>query len=79
VALAGAATGIVLSLQTRASFLRFGARQFRTVEIDCTFYWTPSAKTVESWYEETPADFIFAAKVPQVITHDKALVDCDAE
>jgi len=47
-ALAGATTGIVLSLQTRTSLLQFAARQFRTVEIDSTFYGTPSAKTVES-------------------------------
>ena len=24
-------------------------------------------------------DFLFAAKVPQVITHEKALVDCDED
>jgi len=62
-----------------ANYLSYYAKQFRTVEIDSTFYGTPSAKTVESWYEKTPPDFVFAAKVPQVITHDKALVDCDAE
>ena len=27
----------------------------------------------------TPEGFIFAVKVPQVVTHEKALVDCDAE
>ena len=26
-----------------------------------------------------PAGFVFSAKVPQIITHDKALVDCGAE
>jgi len=39
---------------------------------------TPAA-TVKSWYEKTPPEFIFAAKVPQVITHGKVLVECDAE
>lgn len=47
--------------------------------MDSTFYRTPSAATVKGWYEKTPPDFIFAAKVPQVITHEKVLVDCDAE
>ena len=61
------------------NYLSYYAKQFRTVEIDSTFYGTPSAKTVESWYEKTPADFVFAAKVPQVVTHDKVLVDCDSE
>jgi len=53
--------------------------QFRTVEIDSSFYGTPSAKTVESWYEKTPADFVLEAKVPHVVTHDNVLLDCDAE
>jgi uncharacterized protein YecE (DUF72 family) len=61
------------------SYLSYYAKQFRTVEIDSTFYGTPSAKTVENWYEKTPADFVFAAKVPQVVSHDKVLVDCDSE
>src|SRR5215469_2490343 len=39
----------------------------------------PSAKTAQGWYDKTPADFVFAAKVPQVVTHDKVLVDCDTE
>jgi uncharacterized protein YecE (DUF72 family) len=61
------------------NYLSHYAKQFRTVEIDSTFYGTPSAKTVQNWYEKTPADFVFAAKVPQVVTHDKVLVDCDSE
>ena len=47
--------------------------------MDSTFYGTPSAATVEKWREKTPPDFVFAAKVPQVITHEKVLVDCDEE
>ena len=49
------------------------------MEVDSTFYGTPPVTRVQSWYERTPADFVFAAKVPQVITHEKVLVDCDAE
>ncbi|HVH73220.1 MAG TPA: DUF72 domain-containing protein [Candidatus Dormibacteraeota bacterium] len=60
-------------------FLRHYASQFQTVEIDSTFYGTPSASTVTSWNEKTPRDFIFAAKVPQVITHEKVLVDYEPE
>ena len=60
-------------------FLSYYASKFPTVEIDSTFYGTPTASTVASWNEKTPRDFIFAAKVPQVITHDKVLVDCEAE
>jgi uncharacterized protein YecE (DUF72 family) len=60
-------------------FLKFYGTQFQTVEVDTTFYGTPSAATVEKWYKNTPPDFVFAAKVPQIITHEKALVDCDSE
>ena len=34
-------------------FLRHCASQFQTVEIDSTFYGTPSASTVTSWNEKT--------------------------
>jgi uncharacterized protein YecE (DUF72 family) len=64
--------------QTR-NFLSYYATQFKTVEIDSTYYGTPSTSTVMNWYERTPPDFIFAAKVPQVVTHDKVLKDCEAE
>lgn len=57
-------------------FVRHYSSQFQTVEIESTFYGTPSASTVTSWNEKTPGDFIFAVKIPQVITHEKVLVDC---
>jgi uncharacterized protein YecE (DUF72 family) len=60
-------------------FLSYYATQFSTVEVDSTFYGTPVASTVTSWYEKTPPDFLFAAKVPQIITHEKVLLDCEAE
>lgn len=60
-------------------FLSYYATQFATVEVDSTFYGCPSATTVNNWAARTPEDFIFSVKVPQVITHDKALVDCDSE
>jgi len=62
-----------------ADYLSFYATKFDTVEVDSTFYRTPSAATVKGWARKTPEHFIFAAKVPQVITHEKVLVDCDAE
>jgi uncharacterized protein YecE (DUF72 family) len=62
-----------------ADYLTFYATRFPTVEVDSTFYRTPPAATVRGWYAKTPADFIFAAKVPRAITHEKVLVDCDAE
>ena len=62
-----------------ADYLTYYATKFDTVEVDSTFYRTPSASTVRGWYAKTPKDFIFALKVPQEITHGKVLHDCDAE
>jgi uncharacterized protein YecE (DUF72 family) len=60
-------------------FLSYYATQFATVEVDSTFYGCPSANTVNNWAARTPKDFIFSVKVPRVISHEKALVDCDSE
>src|SRR5690349_1030345 len=60
-------------------FLSYYASQFQTVEVDSTFYGCPSPSMVNNWSTRTPDDFIFSVKVPQIVTHDKALVDCDAE
>src|SRR5215472_15356012 len=60
-------------------FLSFYAKQFRAVEIDSTFYGTPRPSTVTNWKEKTPANFVFALKVPQIVTHEKILGGCEKE
>jgi len=62
-----------------ADYLGFYAEHFSTVEVDSTFYGCPSARTVGNWAARTPASFVFSVKVPQIITHEKALVNCDSE
>jgi uncharacterized protein YecE (DUF72 family) len=62
-----------------ADFLSYYATKFDTVEVDSTFYHAPTAATVTGWARKTPDHFIFALKVPQIITHEKVLVDCDDE
>ena len=52
-------------------------RHYATVEIDSTFYGTPRRSTVERWREVAPGGFLFAAKFPQEITHERGLVDCE--
>ncbi len=59
--------------------LSFYSTRFDTVEIDSTFYGTPSPKTVQNWYDQTPPNFLFSLKVPNIITHDKLLEDTDAD
>jgi len=53
--------------------LPFYAQVFETVELNTTFYSIPGRHTVRSWANRTPEDFVFTAKVPKVITHDKRL------
>jgi uncharacterized protein YecE (DUF72 family) len=62
-----------------ADYLSFYATKFDTVEVDSTFYRTPPLSTVKGWYSKTPKGFLFAAKVPQTITHEKVLRDCEEE
>lgn len=62
-----------------ADYLSFYAEHFHTVEVDSTFYGCPSARTVNNWGARTPKGFIFSVKVPQIITHEKALADCDMD
>ena len=60
-------------------FLAYYATKFDTVEIDSTFYRTPSRATVAGWAAKTPKNFLVAAKIPQVITHEKCLEDSDKD
>ena len=62
-----------------ADYLTFYAEHFHTVEVDSTFYACPSAQTVSNWAARTPEGFTFSVKMPQSITHEKALAGCDAE
>jgi uncharacterized protein YecE (DUF72 family) len=62
-----------------ADYLSFYADHFHTVEVDSTFYACPSVQTVSNWASRTPEGFIFSVKVPQAITHEKVLVNCEPE
>ncbi|HEX9261822.1 MAG TPA: DUF72 domain-containing protein [Candidatus Bathyarchaeia archaeon] len=53
--------------------LRAYTAVFETAEIDSTFYRVPSKGTVMGWLKYTPSDFVFSAKLPKTITHDKKL------
>src|SRR5438552_2089133 len=55
------------------SKLRAYARVFDTAEINSTFYRGPWPGMVQGWGRFTPDDFVFAAKVPQTVTHDRLL------
>lgn len=55
------------------SKLRSYNKVFRTVEIDSTFYRYPTEGTVFGWLRYTDPNFVFTAKLPKLITHDKLL------
>ena len=59
--------------KARQSKLRAYSQVFGTAEIDSTFYRNPSKGTVMGWLKYSPSDFVFTAKLPKTITHDKAL------
>jgi uncharacterized protein YecE (DUF72 family) len=59
--------------------IRVYSSKLPTVEIDATWHSMPGIKMVEAWKSRTPDRFIFSAKVPKVISHEKYMEDCEAE
>jgi uncharacterized protein YecE (DUF72 family) len=60
-------------------YLSYYAGQFRTTEINNTFYRMPTTKLCEGWRSEVPDDFSFTLKLSQRITHFKRLKNVDDE
>ena len=59
-----------------AKMLPYYAERFPTVEINYTFYRTPTEQILDGWNAATPADFRLTLKAPKRITHDARLRDC---
>ena len=55
--------------------LRAYGEQLPVVEINSTFRGLPATSTLEAWAGDVPADFRFALKAPQQITHVQRLKD----
>lgn len=55
------------------SLLQAYAKVFKTVEIDSTFYRYPSKGAVMGWAKYSPEGFVYTAKLPRLITHEKKL------
>jgi uncharacterized protein YecE (DUF72 family) len=58
--------------------LDYASRQFPSIEVNGTFYSLQRPPLIESWYAETPRDFVFALKGSRYITHMKRLQDVEA-
>src|SRR5689334_15577725 len=57
--------------------LEFASRAFPTIEINGSFYSLQHPASYQTWYEQTPADFVFAIKGGRYITHMLRLKNCE--
>jgi uncharacterized protein YecE (DUF72 family) len=57
--------------------LAYVSEHLSTVEINGSFYSLQRPSSYRSWYEHTPADFVFAVKGGRFITHMKKLADIE--
>src|SRR5271154_4425346 len=62
---------------TQKKELEYASRKFTSIEINGTFYSLQRPTSFQSWYEQTPADFIFSVKGGQFITHVLRLKEVD--
>ena len=58
--------------------LHYYTRQFNTIELNVTHYQIPTSDTVQRWKAAAADGFKFCPKFPQVISHDRQLVGCEA-
>jgi len=56
-----------------ADFLNYYASRLNSVEVNYSFLHSLSKKLLMEWIAATPANFTFAVKAPQMITHMKRL------
>ena len=56
-------------------YLAHYAHEFRTTEVNYSFYHLPKPATYENWAAQVPQDFRFAVKASRVITHIRRLRD----
>lgn len=57
--------------------LEFASRQLSSIEINGTFYALQKPSIYQSWYRQTPDDFVFSVKANRYISHLKRLKDIE--
>src|SRR5437762_8560163 len=57
----------------QSEFLKLYSKVFDLVEIDSTFYTIPPPATIRSWRDSVPNPFLFAAKLPRMISRENAM------
>ncbi len=58
---------------TQKRELAYASRRFRALEINGTFYSLQRPSTFQTWYDETPPDFLFTLKGGRYLTHMRKL------
>ncbi|HYC48942.1 MAG TPA: DUF72 domain-containing protein [Burkholderiales bacterium] len=58
--------------------LEFASRAFPTIELNGSFYSLQHPASYQTWYDETPDDFVFAIKGGRYITHLLRLKNCES-
>ncbi len=57
--------------------LSFASRQLNSIEINGTFYSLQRPSSFQTWYDQTPGNFLFSVKGGRFITHMKKLKNVD--
>ncbi len=57
--------------------LEFASRQFPTIELNGSFYSLQRLTSYQSWYRDTPENFVFSIKGSRYITHIRRLRDVE--
>ncbi|MDB5256928.1 MAG: hypothetical protein JWM14_1623 [Chitinophagaceae bacterium] len=55
--------------------LAYYSTQFNSIELNATFYSSPSKEQVKTWAAKTPKGFKFFPKIPNTISHFKRLIE----
>ena len=58
--------------------LKYYSQQFKTTEVNYSFYRLPSPATYENWYQQTPRGFLFSLKASRFVTHIKRLKEVES-
>lgn len=56
-------------------YLAFYAEEFKSTEINSSFYHLPRPDSFSNWAAQVPDDFVFAVKANRFLTHIKRLLD----
>jgi uncharacterized protein YecE (DUF72 family) len=57
--------------------LEYASHRLSSIEINGSFYSLQRPSSYQTWYEQTPNDFVFAVKGPRFVTHMKKLSDIE--